>query len=72
MEWYQVVKLPSATIPCFFSSVIYLEKTAKSDFEQKPSRSSGGWANMAATISVMRLNANGCDYCIPSDTNRTS
>lgn len=27
---------------------------------------------MAATISVMRLNANGCDYCIPSDTNRTS
>nr|DAG16656.1 MAG TPA: hypothetical protein [Caudoviricetes sp.] len=44
----------------FFSSVIYLEKTAKSDFEQKPSRSSGGWANMATTISVMRLHASGC------------
>lgn len=27
---------------------------------------------MATTISVMRLHANGCDYCIPSDTNRTS
>ena len=27
---------------------------------------------MATTISVIRLNANGCDYCIPNDTNRTS
>lgn len=43
-----------------FSSVIYREKTARSDFEQEPSRSSGVWADMATTISVMRLNANGC------------
>lgn len=55
-----------------FSSVIYWEKTARSDFEQKPSRSSGVWTDMATTISVMRLHANGCNYCIPSDTNRTS
>ena len=27
---------------------------------------------MATTIGKMRLHANGCDYCIPSDTNRTS
>ena len=43
-----------------FSLVIYREKTARSDFEQEPSRSSGVWADIATTISVMRLNANGC------------
>lgn len=43
-----------------FSLVIYREKTATPDFEQEPSRSSGIWADMATTISVMRLNANGC------------
>lgn len=43
-----------------FSLVIYREKTARSDFEQKLSRSSGVWADMDTTISVMRLNANGC------------
>lgn len=40
-----------------FSSVIYREKTARSDFEQEPSRSSGVWADMATTISVMRLHS---------------
>lgn len=42
-----------------FSLVIYREKTARSDFEQEPYRSSGVWADIATTISVMRLNANG-------------
>ena len=42
-----------------FSLVIYREKTARSDFEQKPSRSSGVWNDMAATIGKMRLHANG-------------
>ena len=37
MERYQVVKLPSATIPCFFSLVIYQEKTARSEFEKESS-----------------------------------
>lgn len=40
-----------------FSLVIYREKTARSDFEQEPSRSSGVWADMATTISVMRLHS---------------
>nr|DAQ47864.1 MAG TPA: hypothetical protein [Caudoviricetes sp.] len=43
-----------------FLPVIYREKTARFDFEQKPSQSSGVWADMATTISVMRLNAIGC------------
>jgi hypothetical protein len=43
-----------------FSFVIYREKTARPDFAQKLSRSSSVWADMATTISVMRLNANGC------------
>lgn len=47
-----------------FSLVIYREKTARPDFRKEPSRSSGGWANMATTISVMRLHANGCTWCV--------
>lgn len=43
-----------------FSLVIYQEKTERSDFEQEPYRSSGVWADIATTISVMRLNANEC------------
>lgn len=42
-----------------FSLVIYQEKTAKSNFEQEPSRSSSVWAGMTTTISVMRLHPNG-------------
>nr|DAZ45072.1 MAG TPA: hypothetical protein [Caudoviricetes sp.] len=37
MEWCQVVKLPSATIPCFFSLVIYQGETARSEFEKESS-----------------------------------
>ena len=47
-----------------FSLVIYQGKTAMSDFEQNPPRSSGVWADMATTISVMRLHANGCTWCV--------
>lgn len=43
-----------------FLPIIYREKTAMSDFEREPSRSSEVWADMATTISVMRLNANEC------------
>nr|DAM16140.1 MAG TPA: hypothetical protein [Caudoviricetes sp.] len=60
MEWCQVVKLPSATISCFFCLLFIERKRQGLIFEQKPSRSSGVWADMATTISVMRLNANGC------------
>ena len=47
-----------------FSSVIYREKMARSDFGEETSWSSGEWDETTATISVMRLNANGCTWCV--------
>ena len=66
MEWYRAVKLPSAAILCFFL-LLFIERKrqglilGRSRLDQ--------WENQAKAERVRR---NRCDYCIPSDTNRTS